>query len=204
MPKASFDFAGSDGGWVAGFADYDPDHPERYQFQHGYRERPPSTGRGGSLFISGMNRSDDLFMYHKRQLVGLDRNAEYGFTFVIVVASQYVSMGGTGGDPAWSVHLKACVSAFEPSLVFADQIVRLNIDIGDQSEPGANSVVLGNIEKPRDGTDSYRLITRQSAKALIGTTDDDGGIWILFGTDSGYEGETALYYTAFEAAFDRR
>jgi hypothetical protein len=30
-----------------------------------------TAGAGGSLFISGMNRSDDLFMYHKRRIMGL-------------------------------------------------------------------------------------------------------------------------------------
>lgn len=204
MPKVSFDFASADGSWVAGLADYDPESIDDYQFQHGYRQRPSSTGKGGSLFISGMNRSDDLFMYYKQRIGGLDRSAEYGFAFTISLASQYVSISGIGGDPARSVYLKACVSTFEPTLVMDGGTARLNIDIGHQSNQGANSVVLGDIEKPRDGTDSYRLIKRQSTKALLGTTDDDGGIWLLFGTDSGYEGETALYYTGFEAAFDHR
>ncbi len=30
------------------------------------------------------------------------------------------------------------------------------------------------------------------------TTGDDGGLWLIVGTDSGFEGETRLYYTTIE------
>lgn len=202
MLKYSFDFGESSEGWVAGFADYDLQDPDNYQLEHDFRERPSSVGPGGSLYISGMNRSDDLFMYHKRKVEGLRPNAPHHATFRVVLASKYISESGSGGDPAKSVFLKACSSAFEPKLIVSEGSYRLDIDIGRQGFPGKNSVVLGDIEKPKDGTDDYALITRASSKPLAGTAAADGSIWLLFGTDSGYEGETALYYIAFEVTFD--
>jgi hypothetical protein len=134
----------------------------------------------------------------------LQPGADYRALFQVALASKYVSRSGIGGDPAKSVYLKVCSSAFEPQLVPSNNADRLNIDIGRQSSAGKDSTVLGDIEKPHDNTDNYALITRTSSKALECTAAADGSIWLLFGTDSGYEGETALYYTGFEAIFEKR
>lgn len=100
MLKYSFDFTESPEGWAAGFADYDLQHPDSYRLEHGFRERPSSVGPGGSLYISGMNRSDDLFMYHKRKVDGLRPNAPYRAMFRVALASKYISESGSGGDAA--------------------------------------------------------------------------------------------------------
>ena len=83
--------------------------------------------------------------------------------------------------------LKACYSTREPGWTIDDRVRGLDIDIGVQANAGANSVVLGDIEKPRDGTDKYILIERRSNKPLTCLSDHQGCVWILFGTDSGYE-----------------
>ncbi len=54
----AFDFRSSARGFVAGFADY-----------------PPATGSG--LFISRINRSDDLFMFYQGRAEGLAPNTLY-------------------------------------------------------------------------------------------------------------------------------
>jgi hypothetical protein len=146
-----------------------------------------------------MNRSDDLFMFHKRKISGLTPGRRYDISFCVAFASKYISQAGIGGDPARSVYVKACSSSFEPVRVEAEGTVRLNIDIGRQSNPGSNSVVLGDVEKPRDGTENYVVIERASKAALSCKADSQGFLWLLFGTDSGYEGETSLYYTSFKA-----
>jgi hypothetical protein len=52
------------------------------------------------------------------------------------------------------------------------------------------------VAKPADGTDNYALLHRdnraakQKARAAA-----DGSLWLVCGTDSGFEGTTALYYT---------
>lgn len=197
-----YDFTSSDHGWVAGFADYDVSDPDKFQLQHGFRERPVEVGNGGSLFISGMNRSDDLFMYYKHKLTGLEPKTDYFAMFRVTLASKYVSAIGAGGDPAKSVYLKACAVPAEPALVSANDVWRLNIDIGKQAFAGKDSTLLGDIEKLHDDTNDYALISRESANGLAARSSDDGSLWILFGTDSGYEGETAVYYTAFEFTLD--
>ncbi len=201
MSLYRYDFAQGYQGWQPGFADFAPGEIGNYQFGHGWREVPPPAGTGRGLYISSMNRSDDVFMFHKLRLAGLEPNHNYKAVFKVALASKYVSAPGIGGDPALSVYLKACASTQDPQYIIADGALRLDIDIGAQASAGKNSVVLGTIDKPVDGTEEYRIIERQSSKPLPCRSDELGGVWILFGTDSGYEGETQLYYTYFEAAF---
>ena len=203
MSPYQYDFIHGYQGWQPGFADFLPSAFDSYKFLYEARERPPTAGIGNALFISSMNRSDDVFMFHKLRLAGLEPNRRYKAYFKIALASKYVSASGVGGDPALSVYLKACASTAEPKYITDNVgLLRLDIDIGAQANAGQNSVVLGTIEKQSDGTDDYRMIERQSSKALVCASDDLGGVWILFGTDLGYEGETQLYYTYFEAIFE--
>ena len=67
---------------------------------------------------------------------------------------------------------------------------------------GYDSVVLGDIAKPDDGNCDYALIARNNrAEPFAFRTDDVGNAWLYFGTDSGFEGTTALFYTNFQAEF---
>ena len=64
----SFSFDGGAEGWTAGFADLPADFdPSTYELDSGHRPLPDGLeGRG--LYIQGHNRSDDLFMFFKRQV----------------------------------------------------------------------------------------------------------------------------------------
>ena len=52
-------------GFAAGFADYPPAHEEIYELTSGHRALPAPLESQSGLFISGVNRSDDLFMFFK-------------------------------------------------------------------------------------------------------------------------------------------
>jgi putative lipoprotein len=57
-------------------------------------------------------------------------------------------------------------------------------------------VVLGNISHPDVVGDEYKIKTLTSeGSPLSVTTDASGGVWLIVGTDSGFEGLTALYYS---------
>ena len=115
----TFDFAGGDFGWAAGFADFPSSaDPNFYELQSGFRSRPANLGGSGSIFISGNNHSDDLFMFIKKKVTGLAPGALYSVTFRVELASKYtVGSVGIGGSPSESVYLKAGASRFEPDRV---------------------------------------------------------------------------------------
>ncbi len=70
----------------------------------------------------------------------------------------------------------------------------INIDKGNQSTGGKDALVLGNIGAGND-VNEYTLITRSNAEnPLTAQTNAQGDLWLIVGTDSGYEGLTQLYY----------
>lgn len=193
------DFSLGDHGWTAGFADY----PPAADLVGDYRPRPANLGGAGSLYISGSNHSDDLFMFHKKRVMGLAPNRTYDVVFEIEFASQYPDGSiGIGGSPANSVYLKAGSTLVEPESMPVQGYYLMNIDKGNQASEGADTDNLGDIGKPDDGNWDYVLVHRDNkGNPFAFTTDGTGQAWLLFGTDSGFEGTTSLYYTHFKATF---
>ena len=205
-------FSDNDYGWEGLFVDYPIGSETAYQLETDYIQRPENIEGGKALFIKGRNRSDDLFMGYKKKEEGLEPNTSYKVNFSIELLSKYpFGSIGIGGSPANSVFLKAGASKLEPEAVLKENnYYRLNIDKSNQSGSGADMIVIGDIAKPKDGTSNYEIIERDSRrpsfrmkkpKSLIVESDINGNIWLIFGTDSGYEGTTALYYTKFSAHF---
>ena len=57
-------------------------------------------------------------------------------------------------------------------------------------------VVIGNVSPPDVVGDEHEIkMLNNSYAPLQVSSDADGKIWLIVGTDSGFEGLTALYYT---------
>jgi hypothetical protein len=153
--RLEFDFAQSDHGFVAGFADYPQNYdPSLYQLTNSWQVRPANLGGTSALFISGVNRSDDLFMYWKKRLTGLPPNTSVVLTMEIQLASKYAEgLVGVGGPPGEGVNVKVGAVPFEPQAVVdpREGWWRMNLDKGNQAIGGANMSVIGNVAKPDDG-----------------------------------------------------
>ena len=113
------DFTLGPQGWIAGFSDYPVGQERFYELDSGYLPLPPPLGAMGSaLFISGNNHSDDLFMFYKGKIGGLEPGRAYRASFTVEIATS-VPQGcaGIGGSPGESVYLKAGASQVEPAAV---------------------------------------------------------------------------------------
>ena len=201
----TFDFHRGPQGFTAGFADYPPAHTEIYELTSGYRALPAPLESRSALFISGVNRSDDLFMFFKGPIGGLRPGALYGVTVGLEIATNTpAGCVGVGGAPGESVWIKAGATAVEPLPVREGAYLRMNIDVGNQSRGGAHAVVLGNIANSRS-CEQPRQWERKSFQSL--TTPEpisappDGRVWLLFGADSGFESRTAIYFTRASVTF---
>lgn len=206
--RLDFDFAQSDHGFSAGFADYPQNgDSSQYQLTNSWQARPTNLGGSPALFISGINRSDDLFMFWKKRITGLPPNTSVILTMEIQLASKYAEgLVGVGGAPGESVTIKAGAVAFEPQALVDQREgwLRMNLDKGNQSVGGSNMSVIGNVAKPDDGTANYVLLTRhQHGQPLSSQTASDGSLWLIFGTDSGFESLTALYYSRLTVWINR-
>ena len=197
----NFDFEIGPQGWMAGFADLPVDHDQSiYELDHGYRLLPEGLdGRG--MYLQGHNRSDDLFMYLKTQVGGLRPNTTYAVSVSIDLATNVAAgLIGIGGSPGSSVFVKAGASTIEPMAAEGDnRHLRMNIDKGNQSRGGEAMVVIGNVAHPEVLGREYRIKTLDNQdQPLTVDTDSEGRVWLIVGTDSGFEGLTAVYYAGID------
>jgi len=203
----TFDFSKEQGDWVVDFSDFPAGANDTtgYGLHFAYTNRPPNLGSNlKSMMISGTNHSDDLFMFMKRKVTGLSPNTDYTIVFDVELASNAPrGTAGMGGSPGESVFLKAGAMGMEPRAVIDQNQYVLNVDKGNQASPGESSVILGDIAVATNSYE-YALITRTnsgSPAAFRARANSKGELWLLVGTDSGFEGMTTVYYTRVSVIF---
>lgn len=207
--ELNYDFEENDEGWIGGFADLPEEGQDIYELEIGPSPIPEETNAtGNSIRVQGHNRSDDLFMFLKKQITGLSPSTTYQVIFEIEIASQYPETApGIGGSPGGSVFLKAGATVEEPLPVAEDQeglsYLRMNIDKGNQSQEGADMINLGTVGIDGDEY-KYELIQKSNGDRRFSvTTDPEGNLWLIIGTDSGFEGLTVLFYNHIKVRLEK-
>ncbi|WP_031525617.1 hypothetical protein [Dyadobacter crusticola] len=189
-------------GWTAEFSDYSTKTDTSIlDFAAGVMSLPTGLDSSQRAFmIQSTNRSDDVFMYLKKKVIGLIPGQSYDVTFDVNLGTNAASGSfGVGGSPASSVYIKAGASGTEPITTLKDTEYEFNLDKGQQSEGGKDVVLLGDVANGKDKVE-YVLIDRSNAgKPLVVKANAKGEIWLFIGTDSGYEGTTRLYYNRIRA-----
>ncbi|HUP46836.1 MAG TPA: hypothetical protein VM779_15120 [Thermoanaerobaculia bacterium] len=205
----AFDFRdGSTLGWEAGFADYSP-HTDM-QTTGELRRLPPEIGSATAWFLSGWNHSDDLFMFLRRRLTaadGIRAHQNYIATFRLTWATNAgPDCGGIGGAPGESVYIKAGLAPVRPEPVLLQDYLRMNIDKGNQSQDGMHATVVGNMAADRplpcSADAPYVTMVREHTHPHAVAASADGELWLLFGTDSGFEGYNSVYVQKIEVTLE--
>jgi hypothetical protein len=196
----TYDFARAQNEWVAGFSDFPTGDSAAYELKYGYTEEPLSGQK--SLMITGKNLNRDLFMFYKRKLAGFRPDTEYILTFEVQVSTDMkVALAGTNE----SVYLKVGATAHEPKAVIDDGQYVMNLDKGNGSVGGQDMLTIGDIAPTTTSSSGYTLVSRSNAEIYstpcIVRTGSSGELWLIMGTDSGYEGTTTLYYTKVSVIF---
>ncbi|GAE05303.1 hypothetical protein JCM10914_1399 [Paenibacillus sp. JCM 10914] len=115
---------------------------------------------------------------------------------------QQGGMVGIGGAPAESVFVKAGIVNKEPRAVVVEEAgtpyYRMNVDIGNQSISGEDAKVIGDITKPNPDKAGFQRVDFDYSATV--TSNAQGEIYLLIGTDSGFEGLTTLYYNDIKVA----
>jgi len=206
--RLEFDFRHGAQGWEAGFAEYSPEM-EDMMLEAGLKPLPSELGINGTgYYLKGMNRSDDLFMFLKRRLGpedGVVPGQKYRLRFTIIFASNAPSGAvGIGGSLGEAVLLKAGGSPVEPE-VYLDPdanyyVIDVDKGLGNDEKGGAAASVVGNIANGLSAEEvdlenpPYVSLTRQHTHEYTVTANPDGELWLVVGTDSGFEGLTGIYY----------
>lgn len=203
LTATDFSMGGSQS-WTAGFSDYSTaTDTSFFEFRKGLSTLPaPLDTKLQGFRLQGHNRSDDLFMYLTQKVTGFAPNTKFNVEFVVELASNAPEGSvGIGGSPANSVYLKAGASGIAPAVSLVNDFYTFNLDKGNQSQGGKHMLVLGDISNGSSDS-SYKFITRSSeGQVLQATSNTEGEIFVVVGTDSGYEGLTNLYYKRIQIRF---
>ncbi len=192
-----WDFRNGAQGWDADAAEYRADDNV---FRSALEALPAELRTSGTGFLlSGKNHSDDMFMYLKRMIggdLGLRPSTTYQLEFDIKFASSAPSGAlGAGGPPGEGVWLKAGGGDQEPRTFIDDAgMIQINVTHGlalDSYTSTVSNVANGLAFQPEL---PFRSLERVHVHRGIVTTDAQGRLWLLIGTDSGFEGTTTLYY----------
>lgn len=211
-----FDFRDGDQGWAADFADYQDGYvlvdgqgrplakfPEANELQSGLRPLPPELNDPGTGFLlSGINGSDDLFMFLKRAL-GPDDGVQPGQTYRVEFDITFASNAptgclGLGGPPGEAVFLLAGARTTEPTTFVGTSDERPYVMVVPEGE-GRRTEIVSNIANGNpcaqgDEDLKYVSLTRRHTFSEMVTADASGRLWVLVGTDSGNEDRTTVYY----------
>ncbi|MGO4548417.1 stalk domain-containing protein [Paenibacillus sp. 2TAB23] len=193
-----FNFDQGEDGWKGDFADLPVDYdPAIYELKYA-RELLPTAGNKTNygLKLNGMNRSDDLFMYVTKKLEGLKPNTTYEASLSFkLYTDQSGGMMGVGGAPGEAVRIKAGFVSKEPARLQVDEgghlYYKVNVDKGNQSTEGTDMKIVGNMVQPNSDLTGFQPVAMEYSAVL--KTNEKGELYVIVGSDSGYEGLTTLY-----------
>jgi hypothetical protein len=197
----TFSFAKESKGWNGGISDYDRADQDDLEKKQEIRSLPTelsSSAKG--FYLSSNNLSDDVFQFIKRKISGLKKNTNYMVRFDVTFASNTpTGMIAVGGRPADDVFVKVGGSTAEPTTTVNKKLkVRVNLDKGANDKSGKDMTILstagnGTNVTAAGSSQTYKSVTQSAYHANPIKTDKDGNLWLAVGTDSGFEGTTAIF-----------
>jgi hypothetical protein len=192
----SGEFASDAEGWGCDFADYPPNIGTGYDLACGWSALPTEVGPGGGLQMNSNNHSDDMFMYLMHQITGLAPQTKYLLDVVAVIDTNApADCGGIGGSPGGSVTVKIGAVTSQPT-TSTDSLgwLHLDLDKGNQSTGGVDMKVVGDLGNTKTCPDLTYEPKTFTLSGFSVTSASDGTLWLILGTDSGFEGITTIYY----------
>ncbi|HEY5823847.1 MAG TPA: hypothetical protein VIT44_05775 [Cyclobacteriaceae bacterium] len=204
----TFDFSNGTQEWKSFFSDYPVGAEIFYKLEFTHTGLPvPLDVNSKAIKVSGSNGSGSLLSMTYRKFDHLRSNTDYSITFDIELASDIPSNAiGAGSSP--NLCLGAGGVAYEPTS---------QVDEQDQYQPRFESTlqsglsnevfkVLGRIGVSDDDVNvPFTLINRNNlSDPIVLRSNDKGELWLLIGVDSGFEGQTTLYYKNIKVNFQEQ
>jgi len=199
-----YDFQNDNQSWEVDFADYPLGEEIFYELSYDFSNLPsPLNTNSGALKQSGNNHSDDLFMFIRRKISGLEPNTDYAISYEIQFASDVADgQFGVGGSPGESVTIKAGAGIIKPEKVNQSGFYQMNIDKNNQANSGSDMVVIGDFSNDTNQNE-YTLKNLVANDILTVSTNSSGELWLVVGTDSGFEATTTIYYNLIKVKLEK-
>jgi hypothetical protein len=202
--RLDFSFNATQEGWEAVYSDYALGQEQGIQFGHRIADLPAPLTPGRGYLLSSKNESDDVWMFIYREVTDLAPSRGYRIDISLRAATnggrQCV---GIGGSPGESVTIKAGGVSIRPETrIERGNYVTVNFDKGVQTVGSQNVPVIGDFTSNSPTCTNIAYETKSlmtPANGAVVTTDARGSLWLVVGTDSGFEGLTAIYYLSISA-----
>ena len=143
-------------------------------------------------------------MGYYKEISGLTAGEWYTFRVSFALATNVESgMIGVGGSPGTSVYVKGGVVSVKPECSVNEQNqYRMNIDKGNQGVGGGDMLLLGNLEKAEvRAPGEYEWKT--FAFTVRAKANAQGCVYLIVGTDSGFEAVSAYYLDDFSVSWEK-
>jgi hypothetical protein len=207
-----FSFAANTDGFTADFSDYTPGAElgdQGIRFVSEVRRLPAPLDNRVGLLLGGTNRSDDLFMFIWREVSGLVPGQRYRVETEVTIATNVpAGCAGVGGPPGEGVAIKAGASPVQPAKAvnaFNRVMVNFDKDAGPLPVGGNQVFTIGDFSGGGgtclDGIYALKTLRSPADRIPTLTADANGRLWIVIGTDSGFEARTEIYYLEGAATF---
>jgi hypothetical protein len=198
-------------GFTADIADYSPGMEAgetgiRFVAEH--RRLPAPLDSRLGYFVAGTNRSADLFMFIWREVAGLAPNQRYRVEVDVTIATNIGrNCAGVGASPGEGVVIKAGASPARPATTLLNNRFAVNFEKDRNPLPigGDQVVTIGNFANSSEncsaGTYELKALSSTVTRSGFVTSNESGRLWLVLGTDSGFEGRTEIYYLDGSATF---
>ena len=196
-------------GWSAFFTEYPEGEHEFYELTSGIKNLPEPLDQSKKAFmLSGNNHSDALQMWLVKQLSGLTPNTKYRVETEVELASKYPDGSvGIGGSPGNSVHLvnKFATKGYTtPKGKNEGDNIKLVLNKVENAPESVLEYELGDVAISGDQY-VYKLISRKkSSGTSVIQSDNEGKLFAIVGTWSGFEGISTLYYTRIKITLTQK
>ncbi len=196
------------GAWQTLFSDYGEAQIGSMDREAAWQQLPEPLADRRGFRLAGRNTPDELAMLLAHPIGGLEPGTEYLVEADMRFATNVPrGCAGIGGAPGESVTIKLGAAGVEPEVVESDGFFRVNIDKGNQTQGGADALAVGDMTNSQGPeycdpalADERRWELKQVStrgETFTATSDSDGRLWVVGGTDSGFEGRTTIYFTDF-------
>ncbi len=206
-PAQTFEyhFDESEHGWEGFFTGYNVGWEDDMELTTDYRNLPePLDTTQHALYISALNQSDNVKMLFRKQVEGLEPNTNYAIETTVRFATDApANCPGIGGPIGDAVNLIISADPVRPEAFVEDDYYWLNLQYqNEDSQEWYQNRVIGDIGNTKECGEGYEYELKDVSSdgdQVEFTSDEEGRAWLLFGTRSGFEGRTSLYYTYFRA-----
>ncbi|MCC5931576.1 MAG: hypothetical protein JJU28_20180 [Cyclobacteriaceae bacterium] len=198
-----FDFTDGLQNWSAGIAGHSIEESQENLLEVSHSSLPTLFNDSKALKIRAKIDGEKIFMFIKRQVHGLDPNANYQIVCEVRLGAELLTE--TDRNSNAEVLFKYGSSSLEPmvSANVDEGIYALNLNAMSREVSGGEIKTVQKINPPVSRQMPAVHTVNTFNIPLQGSTDAEGKLWILMGTESDLQSELAFYYNAIVIYYTR-